>query len=131
MSRDALGGPHVRPHGSSHVAVEEVSNDMLTRESAEAEVFKLAASVVEEPRQGGVARLLEKVAMQEQQAPLSAVLVEPFSPLAGFEATVLEIITEILEESEEGVGGPHLWGSQTGNRRDAFAHTPNLFPEIP
>ncbi len=53
-----------------------MSNDMLTREDAEAEVYKLAASVVEEPRRGGIARLLEKVAMQEQQAPLSAVLVE-------------------------------------------------------
>ena len=39
-----------------------MNNDTLTREHAEAEVCKLAASVVEEPRQGGATRLLEKVA---------------------------------------------------------------------
>ena len=49
-------------------------------EYAEAEVFKLAASVVEEPRRDGATRLLEKIAMQEEQAPLRAVLVERGAP---------------------------------------------------
>ncbi len=37
-----------------------VAEDALTREHAEAEVYRLAASVVEDPRQG-VTRLLEKL----------------------------------------------------------------------
>ena len=36
-----------------------MSNDTLTREHPEAEVYKLAASVVEEPRQGGIAQARE------------------------------------------------------------------------
>jgi len=35
-----------------------IDNDMLTSEHAEAEVFKLAASVVEEPRQEGGAGIV-------------------------------------------------------------------------
>ncbi len=53
-----------------------MDNDTLTREAAERRLFVLATTVTEEPRRGGVARLLERISVEEEGGPLSGVLLE-------------------------------------------------------
>ena len=78
-----------------------MSIEILTREAAERRLYALAVTVSEEPRRGGVARLLERISVEEEGGPLSGVLLERGALAILEEARSQKAVEEALEAVED------------------------------